>query len=180
VYHPATYTGGIVPNLKLKLETVIKIGVVLVAVTAAVVMVKADANATNARIDQHDLDIASMKADDKELSGSVVDLRIAFERLTAVVETATASMVKGNRIRDIPAIPAPTTFMVASSDAYPLTLSDVSAQVGRTPDTVVRWLNERKVDVLKHKTRSGEYRFSHADLAKLLAYATQVHVTEEP
>ena len=175
------------PNLSLKLETVIKIGVALVAVTAAVVLVKADSRAgdaqaksdieaVDARVDQHDLDIASMRADDKELSGTVVDLRIAFERLTAVVETATDSMVRGNEIR---AIPAPATFAADSTD-YPLTLSEVSAQVGRHPDTVVRWLNERKVDVAKRKTRSGEYRFSHEDLAKLCEYATQVHVREEP
>ena len=80
-------------------------------------------------------------------------------------------------------LPQPATFAaVESSDGtdYPLTLSEVSAQVGRHPDTVVRWLNERKVDVLKRKTRSGEYRFSHEDLAKLCEYATQVHVREEP
>ena len=164
------------PNLSFKLDTVIKICVLMVSLTAAVVLVKADVRAVDARVDQHDREITAMKSDDKELATAVVLLKITIAELTAAVKHAHDAIVNINEPR---AFPAPATFAADGTD-YPLTLSEVSAQVGRHPDTVVRWLNERKVDVLKRKTHSGEYRFSHEDLAKFLAYATHVPVTEEP
>jgi MerR HTH family regulatory protein len=49
-------------------------------------------------------------------------------------------------------------------------LKEVSKKVGRSTATIVRWIDLRKVDIVKKKNAQNHYIFTEADLQKLKAY----------
>ncbi len=54
-------------------------------------------------------------------------------------------------------------------------LKEVAEKVGRSTATIVRWIDLKKVDIVKKKTAQGHYIFSEADLQKLKAYNESVN-----
>jgi|WetSurMetagenome_2_1015567.scaffolds.fasta_scaffold358633_2 transposase len=49
-------------------------------------------------------------------------------------------------------------------------LKEVAEKVGRSTATIVRWIEVKKVDIVKKKNAQGQYIFTEADLQKLKSY----------
>lgn len=56
---------------------------------------------------------------------------------------------------------------------------EVADYVGVHPDTVVRWLEKKKVEVRRKKNARGHYVFSEADRAKFKEYAESIEVVDD-
>lgn len=177
------------PNLKLDWKAIAVAVGILVPIACGLIgygVLRADVthgeeDRTEIKLTHKD-DIDDVKAWLQAVDSTIDRLDVSVGKLTTAFEfhhRMTEAIGRDHILPPPITLAEPATFAADGTD-YPLTLSDVSSKVGRTPDTVVRWLSEHKVDVRKRKTPQGEYRFSHEDLAKLLAYATRVHVTEEP
>lgn len=147
-------------------------------ITACVVLVTVSVawGTLNTRVSTNERELRDGRVVDKELADTVVDLRLAFERFTSAVERIERlgeEIVRSNNRRAFPPLPAFAGATVDESD-YPLTLTVLASEVGRHPDTIVRWMSEGKVDVPTRKTPAGEYRFSESDLALMREYASRL------
>jgi len=60
------------------------------------------------------------------------------------------------------------------------TLKQVADAVGKSPPTVVRWIDTRKVTIAKKLNAQGRYLFTEADLRKLIAHAEMIIVKPGP
>ncbi len=56
---------------------------------------------------------------------------------------------------------------------------EVAEKVDVHPDTIVRWIEKRKVAVQKKKNSRGHYVFTEADLKELKEYAESVEVQDD-
>jgi len=54
------------------------------------------------------------------------------------------------------------------------TLKEVSQKVGVSAATIVRWIETKKVKVVKKKNAQGYYFFTEADLQKLVGYKDRI------
>ena len=55
----------------------------------------------------------------------------------------------------------------------------VAEKVGVHPDTIVRWIEKRKVAVQKKKNSRGHYVFTEADLQKFKDHAESIEVQDD-
>jgi predicted site-specific integrase-resolvase len=53
-------------------------------------------------------------------------------------------------------------------------LKEVANEVGVATATIVRWIEVKKVDVVKKKNTRGHYIFTESDLQKLIAYHERI------
>lgn len=53
-------------------------------------------------------------------------------------------------------------------------LKEVATKVGRSPATIVRWMDKRKVDVRPKKNAQGHYFFTESDLRKFVDFNESV------
>jgi predicted site-specific integrase-resolvase len=58
------------------------------------------------------------------------------------------------------------------------TLKQVANSVGTSTATIVRWIDTRKVTIVKRKNAQGRYVFSETDLRKLKEHAEKIDVYE--
>ena len=56
---------------------------------------------------------------------------------------------------------------------------EVAEYVGVHPDTIVRWMEKRKVPIRKKKNAQGHYVFSEADRSSLKEYAESIVVEDD-
>ena len=49
-------------------------------------------------------------------------------------------------------------------------LNEVAHKVGRSTATIIRWIDLKKVDIVKKKNAQNHYFFTEADLQKLKSY----------
>jgi hypothetical protein len=49
-------------------------------------------------------------------------------------------------------------------------LQEVAKKIGRSTAAIIRWIDLKKVDIVKKKNAQGHYIFTEADLQKLKAY----------